>query len=85
MASQDGMVTKKVPLFSGTNYAFWKLRMRTYLMSLCADVWNAMMDAYEEKTFSISKDDMLELSHNAKAMIAILSGIYEFEFVNVLL
>jgi hypothetical protein len=34
----EGTSTNKAPLFNGTNFAFWKVRMRTYIMALGAVV-----------------------------------------------
>ena len=30
------------PLFDGTNYAYWKVRMRAFLQSLDEKVWQAV-------------------------------------------
>ena len=30
------------PLFDGTNYAYWKIRMRAFLQSLDEKVWQAI-------------------------------------------
>ena len=30
------------PLFDGTNYAYWKVRMRAFLQSLDKKVWQAV-------------------------------------------
>jgi hypothetical protein len=30
----------KIPVFSGEDYAYWKVRMRAFLQSMGADVWN---------------------------------------------
>ena len=30
------------PLFDGTNYAYWKVRMRVFLQSLDEKVWQVM-------------------------------------------
>ena len=45
MTSHDSS-TNKVPLFDGTNFSFWKVRMRTYLMSLGVDVWEVVETRY---------------------------------------
>ena len=29
----------KIPVFSGEDYAYWKVRMRAFLQSMGADVW----------------------------------------------
>jgi hypothetical protein len=38
MSSHEGNSTNKAPMFNGTNFAFWKVRMRTYIMALDANV-----------------------------------------------
>ena len=30
------------PLFDGTNYAYWKVRMKVFLQALCEKVWQAV-------------------------------------------
>ena len=35
MASLD-----KIPVFSGEDYAYWKVRMRAFLQSMGAEVWD---------------------------------------------
>jgi hypothetical protein len=42
MTSHEGTSATKPPLFDGTIFSFWKVRMRTYLMALGADVWNVV-------------------------------------------
>ena len=69
--------TYKPPMFDGTNFSFWKVRMRTYLMSLGADVWDVVETGYTKPVVLSSKDDKLEFSFNAKAMNAILNGLVE--------
>ena len=80
MTSHEGS-TNKAPIFDGTNFAFQKVRMRTYLMSLGADVWEVVETGYKKPAMLSSKDDKLEFTLNAKEMNAILSGLAEFEFV----
>ena len=81
MKSHEGTLTNKVPLFDGTKFAFWKVRMRTYLMSLGVDVWDVVDIGYVNRVVLASKDDKLEFSFNAKAMNAILSGLAEVVFL----
>jgi hypothetical protein len=83
MTSHDGS-TNKAPIFNGTNFAFWKVRMRTYLMSLGADVWEVVETGYTKPIVFLSKDEKLEFTFNAKAMNAILSGLAESEFVKLM-
>ena len=37
MDQQEGLSSNRYPLFDGTNYAFWSIRMRSYLMALGLD------------------------------------------------
>jgi len=38
----------KIPVFTGEDYAYWKVRMRAFLQSLGAEVWDITKNqAYE--------------------------------------
>jgi hypothetical protein len=84
MTSHEGTSASKPPLFDGTNFAFWKIRMRTYLMALGADVWDVVVTGYTKPVVLASKDDKLEFSFNAKGMNSILNGLVEAKFVKVM-
>ena len=84
MTSYEGTLTNKVPMFGGTQFSFQKVTMRTYLMSLGADVWDVVDIGYVNPVVLASKYVKLEFSFNAKAMNAILSGLAEDEFVKVM-
>ena len=55
MASLEGCSTNKAPLFTGTNYSFWKIRMRMYIMSLGIEVLAALEEGYAPKDTEIEK------------------------------
>jgi hypothetical protein len=84
MTSHEGTSVTRPPLFDGTNFTFWKVRMRSYLMALGADVWDVVETGYINPVVLASKDDKLEFSFNAKVMNAILNGLAEAEFVKVM-
>jgi hypothetical protein len=84
MTSHEGTSTTKPPLFDGTNFAFWMVRMRTYLMALGDDVWDVVETGYTKPIVLYSKDDKLDFIINAKGMNAILNGLAEVDFVKVL-
>jgi hypothetical protein len=84
MTSCEGTSANKPHLFDGTNFAFWKIRMRTYLMALGADVWDVVETRYIKPVVLASKDDKLEFIFNAKGMNAILNGLAEVDFVKVM-
>ena len=62
MTSHEGTSATKPPLFDGTNFVFWKVRMRTYLMALGADVWDVVETGYMKPAMLSSKDDKLNLA-----------------------
>jgi hypothetical protein len=84
MTSHEGTSVTRPPLFDGMNFSFWKVRMRTYLMALGANVWDVVETGYIKPVVLASKDDKLEFSFNAKGMNAILNGLVEAEFVKVM-
>jgi hypothetical protein len=77
MSSHEGTSTNKSPLFNGTNFTFWKVRMRTYIMALGVDVWDVVETGYVKLFVLANKDDKLEFNFNAKAVNAIMSGLAE--------
>jgi hypothetical protein len=84
MTIHEGTLASKPPLFDGTNFSFWKIRMRTYLMALGVDVWDVVETGYTKPVVLASKDDKLEFSFNTKEMNAILNGLVEDEFVKAM-
>jgi hypothetical protein len=66
MTSHDGSSTNRPPLFDGTNFSFWKIRMRTHLMSLGVDVWDVIEIEYVNHVFLDSKYDKMEFIFNEK-------------------
>jgi hypothetical protein len=59
MTSHGGNSTNKPPLFNGTNFGFWKFRMRTYIMDLGTNVWDMVEIGYVNPVVLDSKDDKL--------------------------
>jgi hypothetical protein len=84
MTSHEGTSASKPPLFDGTFFFFWKVRMRTYLMALGVDVWDVVETGYTKLVVLASKDDKLEFSVNSKGMNVILNGLTKVEFVKVM-
>jgi hypothetical protein len=77
MTSHEGTSTNKAPVFNGTKFSFWKVRMRTYIMALGADVWDVVETGYVKPVVLAYKYDKLEFSFNVKAMNVILSRLAE--------
>ena len=45
MAS-EGMALGRAPLFDGTNYAYWKIRMSIFLKAISPSIWKIVNDGY---------------------------------------
>ena len=84
MASQEGSSTNKAPFFTGANYAFWKIRMRAYIMSLGLEVWDTVEFGYVSKSTDLEKEAKQSFVAYAKAMNAILNGLCDAEFIKVM-
>ena len=71
------------PYFDGSNYAFWKVRMRAFLCSIDEVVWDALKIGWTkpEATKSIWDKAALAASNaNSKALNAIFCGMSLDEF-----
>ena len=69
-------------LFDGTNYAYWKVRMRTFLQSLDKKVWQAMEIGWTKpKEASVNWDDakIKEANFNSRALNALFSAVMNEE------
>ena len=66
------------PHFDGNNYAYWKVRMKTFLKSIDERVWNSIEYRWEKPTTPVSKWQTSQkeaASFNSKAMNAIFNAI----------
>ena len=61
----------------GTNYAVWKVRMRTVLMAAGADVWNSVITGYSppKKARTIAQKEAKK--NNSITMETILNGVID--------
>jgi hypothetical protein len=66
------------PLFNGTNYASWSIRMKIYLKDLGFGIWESITTSYTDE---FGKDSS---ERNAKTIDAILSGLSNSKFVKVM-
>ena len=52
-------------LFDGTNYAYWKVRMKVFLQALGEQVWQAVeVDWIEPKEVPVDWDDVIIIAAN---------------------
>ena len=74
------------PLFDGTNYAYWKVRMRVFLQSLDEKVWQAVEIGWTKpKEAPTAWDDtkIKATNFNNKALNALFSSVTNEEFKKI--
>ena len=82
MGSNSG--NTKAPLFDGTNYSFWKLRMQAFIKSLGYDVWEAVRIGYNASTTPTDAVTKKLADNDSKAQNALYSGLVDSELVKVM-
>ena len=71
------------PYFNGSNYAFWKVRMRAFLYSIDESIWDAVDIGWNRPEKARSKWDKVVLAAsnaNSKALNVIFYGVSPDEF-----
>ena len=71
------------PYFDGSNYAFWKVRMRAFLCSIDESVWDAVENGWTRPEAAKSTWDKAALAAfnaNSKALNAIFCGVSPDKF-----
>ena len=73
-----------IPQFNGQNYAFWSIRMRTYIQAQGFQVWQSIVDGYTAPTVPPTKEKVVKLGeNNSKAKNALLNGLNDMVFTKV--
>lgn len=81
---QDAYPSKK-PVFKGTNYDFWKVRIEAYLMSLRIDVWSNLLVNYDfNDVLPTNENNKNVYGNNVKATNSFLFSLSQSELVNVM-
>ena len=71
------------PLFDGTNYAYWKVRVRAFLQSLDEKVWQAAeigRTKPKEATETAQEAKIMVAKFNSRALNALFSAVTNEEF-----
>ena len=71
------------PLFDGTNYAYWKVRMKVFLQTLGEQVWQAIEVGWiKPKEALVDQDDaiIIAANFNSRALNALFCGVTNEEF-----
>ena len=72
-------------LFDGTNYAYWKVRMRAFLQSLDEKVWQAVKSWTKPKEAPADWDEakIKMANFNSRALNALFSAVTNEEFKKI--
>ena len=71
----------KIPVFAGEDYAYWKVRMRAFLQSMGAEIWEITKNqTYEVLAVRTSPLQVSEHEANSKAINALFAGVSRAKF-----
>jgi hypothetical protein len=67
-----------IPQFNGNKYAFWSIRMKTYIQAQGFEIWQSIVDGYTAPAVPPTNDKAVKLGqNNSKAKNALLNGLSE--------
>ena len=75
-----------LPLFDGTNYAYWKVRIRAFLQSLDEKVWQAVEIGWTKPIEALADWDDAKIkaaNFNSRALNALFSAVTSEEFKKI--
>jgi hypothetical protein len=76
--------TNGIPQFDGQKYAFWSVRMKTYIHAQGFQVWKSIVDGYTTPTVLPTNDKAVKLGeNNSKAKNELLNGLNDMVFTKV--
>ena len=74
------------PLFGGTNYAYWKVRMKAFLQSLDEKVWQAVKIGWTELKEALADWDDAKIkgeNFNSRALNSLFSVVTNEDFKKI--
>ena len=74
------------PLFYGTNYVYWKVRMKFFSQALGEQVWQAIEVGWiKPKEATVDWDDatIMAANFNSRALNALFCGVTNEEFKKI--
>src|SRR5271168_2258993 len=85
MSNYEREASIRPPVFDGTNFNHWKVRVTAYLQSLGTEVWNIVETGYAfPSTTPTDADEKKKYETNAKAVSTLLGCISQTEFMKVM-
>jgi len=85
MSNYERVASTRPPIFYGTNFIYWKVRVTAYLQSLGTELWDIIDTGYSFP--SATPTDLAEKKKyetNAKAVNTLLGCLSQSEFVKVM-
>jgi hypothetical protein len=75
---RNNMYKNGIPQFDGQKYAFWIIRMKTYIQKQGFEILQSVVDGYKEPTVLSTNEREIKLSqNNSKATNSLMNGICE--------
>eukprot|EP00253_Pinus_taeda_P005045 PITA_05045 len=85
MSNYEREASIRPPVFDGTNFNYWKVRVTAYLQSLGTEVWNIVEISYAfPSTTPTDADEKKKYETNAKEVSTLLGCISQSEFMKVM-
>jgi len=85
MSNYEREASIRPPVFDGTNFNYWKVRVTAYLQSLGTEVWGIVETGYAFPSATpTDPDEKKKYETNAKAVSTLLGCIYQSEFMKVM-
>jgi hypothetical protein len=70
-----------IPHFDGKKYAFWSIRMRTYIQAQGFQVWKSIVDGYIASTVPPTNEKAVKIGeNNSNATNALVNGLSDTVF-----
>eukprot|EP00253_Pinus_taeda_P004956 PITA_04956 len=84
MSNYEREASIKPPIFDGTNFVYWKVRVTAYIQSLGREVWDIIDTGYTFPSATPTDlDEKKKYETNAKAVNTLLGCLSQSEFVKV--
>jgi hypothetical protein len=81
---RNNLYKNGIPQFDGQKYAFWSIRMKTYIQAQGFQVWQSIVDGYTAPAVPPTNDKAVKLGeNNSKAKNALLNGLSDTVFTKV--
>ena len=81
---RNNLYKNGIPWFNGQKYAFWTIRMKTYIQAQGFEIWQSIVDGYTAPIVPPTNEKAVKLGqNNSKAKNALLNGLSEMVFTKV--